>query len=133
MAASEPSRGVVTQCGACGSISGHLRGCEAEVVSGHVMGRKVRKRTKADKDRLKRVQALVRARDGRCRMCLRARGQHCHHVMTENEALAAGWPWSRIDSTANLILVCFRCHDVIHSAAGRRDAVRNGFLIDTRG
>jgi len=61
------------------------------------------------KDITPKVRLFVYSRDEyMCRMCHR-KGEHIHHIIPRSSNK------SKINEPSNLILLCARCHNLVHS------------------
>jgi len=105
----------------------HQRGC-TRARGGIGIGMK-RRRTHEQDEHWKTVKTRVVERDRVCQLCASASSLTPHHIETVQHVFARGAGWGEADTIENVMLVCLRCHGMIHSAAWKDEAVRSGVLI----
>jgi 5-methylcytosine-specific restriction endonuclease McrA len=79
--------------------------------------RPMRKRSKPT-TYTRELREWIRERDGgRCQLCGRP-GHQVHHVIPRGRFYREWYTFTDVHDERNLMLVCFRCHNRIHSEPG---------------
>ena len=91
----------------CGKECRREKQISANSVQGPLKRSKMKRRKPANPMPVGLRDAVIAADSGRCRMCGVGDGLHVHHILYRSQGGR--------HVAENLITLCFKCHDVVHS------------------